>query len=229
MIVAGDTSEGLSGAVNALRRKYPPTAEIVVVAGNHEFFGTTWSEELEAGKLAASRLGVHLLENDTITIGRLRVIGATLWTDYDLFGPSLREPAMRIAQRTMIDHSRIRWQKEPSQRFLPSEARFLHCGSRTFIERELAKSHAGPTLVLTHHAPCFEAIASFRHDDLTSAAYGSDLLPIIDRYQPDLWVSGHTHFSMNVKRGQSRLISNPIGYGDENPLFDPLLCVEIDA
>ena len=75
-----------------LRRKYLPPAEIVVVAGNHEFFGTTWSEELEAGKLVASRLGVHLLENDTITIGRLRVIGATLWTDCDLFGTSLREP-----------------------------------------------------------------------------------------------------------------------------------------
>ncbi len=229
MIVAGDTCEGLIGAVSALRRKYPPSAEIVVVAGNHEFFGTTWSEELVAGKLAASRLGVHLLENDTVTIGGLRVIGATLWTDYELLGAALRAPAMRAARRTMIDHSRISWRQEPLQRFLPNQAQIIHRESRAFIERELAKSHDGPTLVLTHHAPCLEAIAPFRYDDVISAAYGSDLLPIIDHYQPDLWVSGHTHFSMNLKRGRTRLISNPIGYGDENPFFDPLFHMEIDA
>jgi hypothetical protein len=34
VIVAGDTCEGLVGAVNALRRKYPPSSEIVVVAGS---------------------------------------------------------------------------------------------------------------------------------------------------------------------------------------------------
>ncbi|WP_424631417.1 metallophosphoesterase [Bradyrhizobium sp. SYSU BS000235] len=229
VVVAGDTCEGLIGAVSALRRKYPPSAEIVVVAGNHEFFGTTWSDELEAGKLAALRLGIHLLENDTVTVGRLRVIGATLWTDYELFGAELRAPAMRTAQHAMIDHSRIVWQQEPSQPFLPNQAQILHRESRAFIERELAKPHEGPTLVLTHHAPCLEAIAPFRNNDILSAAYGSDLLTIIDRYQPDLWVSGHTHFSMNLKRGRTRLISNPIGYGDENPLFDPLFRVDIDA
>ena len=169
------------------------------------------------------------MENDTFAIGRLRVIGATLWADYELFGTTLCESAMQTAQRTMINHSRIRWQSQRSQRFLPNEARGLHSESRAFIERELAKSHAGPTLVVTHHAPCLEAIAPFRHDDLISAAYGSDLLPIIDRYQPDVWISGHTHVSMNAKRGRTRLISNPIGYGDENPLFDPLFCVEIEA
>jgi Icc-related predicted phosphoesterase len=199
------------------------------VAGNHEFFDATWSEELRAGKMVASRLGIHLLENKTISIGGLRVIGATLWTDYDLFGTPLRDLAIRTAQRTMIDHSRISWQKEPPQRFLPREARILHCESRAFIERELAKIHKGPTLVLTHHAPCLEAIAPFHRDEIISAAYASDLLHIIDRYQPELWVSGHTHFPLNLKRGRTRLISNPIGYGNENAFFDPLFYAEVDA
>ena len=108
MIVAGETCEGLGGALSALRRKYPPPTEVFVVSGNHEFFsGTPWSEELDAGRQAALKLGIHFLENDTITIDRLRVIGATLWTDYELLGTALCESAMLTAQRTMIDHSRM--------------------------------------------------------------------------------------------------------------------------
>src|SRR5258708_7316784 len=95
VMIAGDTCEGLRLAVRLMRDAYPAT-EIVAVAGNHEFYRTTYCEELDAARECARELGVHLLENQTVTFGKLRVIGATLWTDYDLFGKSLRQPAMRV-------------------------------------------------------------------------------------------------------------------------------------
>src|SRR5258708_36116960 len=95
----------------------------------------------------------------TVTCGKLRVIGATLWTDYALFGNSLRQPAMRAASETMRDHRRIKWERSPWKRFRPQEARMLHLRSRVSIEAELAKPHAGPTVVLTHHAPVVEPAA----------------------------------------------------------------------
>jgi hypothetical protein len=95
--------------------------------------------------------------------------------------------------------------------------------SRSFIDTELSKLHAGPSLVVTHHAATMEAVAPKFQRSLISAAYASELLPIVDRHQPHWWVSGHTHVSMNFRRGQTRMISNPCGYADENPFFRPAL------
>jgi predicted phosphodiesterase len=228
VIVAGDTCQGLVRAVEALRRAFPDT-EIAMVAGNHEYYGFTLLEELEAGRTCARELGVHLLENDTtVVLGNLRIIGATGWTDYELFGAPLRVPAMRAAADVMLDHKRIKWRKQPWQRFRPDEARALHMQSRSYIDIELAKTHDGPSLVLTHHAATIEAVAPQYQRGLISAAYASELLPIVDRHQPEWWVSGHTHMSMNFRRGATRMISNPCGYADENRFFDPLLTIEVD-
>ena len=228
VMIGGDTCEGLRLAVRLMRDAYPAT-EIVAVAGNHEFYRTTYCEELDAARECARELGVHLLENQTVTFGKLRVIGATLWTDYDLFGESLRQPAMRAASETMRDHRRIKWERSPWKRFRPQEARMLHLRSRAYIEAELAKPHDGPTVVLTHHAAVVEAVAPWLRGRVIAAAYASDLGSTIDRYQPDYWISGHTHFPMDLCRGRTRLISNPCGYGDELSSFDPAFIIEVDA
>jgi Icc-related predicted phosphoesterase len=230
VLIAGDTCQGLVRAVEAMRMAYPH-AEIAAVAGNHEFYGRTFGEELQAGRERARELGVHLLEDQTVVFGRrrLRVIGATLWTDYELFGESLREPAMRTAYETMRDHKRIKWSRRPWQRFRPQEARMLHLRSRTYIEAELAKVYDGTTIVLTHMAPTVEAIEPIFRSRLIASAYASNLLATIDRHQPDFWISGHTHHSMDLNRGRTHLISNPCGYPNENPSFDPAFNIEVDA
>jgi Icc-related predicted phosphoesterase len=128
----------------------------------------------------------------------------------------------------MVDHKRIKWRRQPWQRFRPEEARALHLQSRSYIDAELAKPHDGPSLVLTHHAPTIEAVAPRFQRSLISAAYASELLPLVDRHQPECWVSGHTHESISLRRGTTRMISNPCGYADENPYFDPLFTIEVD-
>lgn len=229
VLLAGDTCEGLELAIREMRSAYP-NAEIVTVAGNHEFYGGAYFATLEEGRVCARELGVHLLEDGIATFGSLRVIGATAWTDYNLFGPALKEPAMRAAYDTMRDHKRIRWQLNPWQRFRPLEAQMLHARSRAFIEAELERTPAGSTtIVLTHHAATIDAVAPAFRDELISAAYASDLLPVIDRYQPDYWVSGHTHFPIDFSRGRTRLISNPAGYGHEVSGFDPAFVIEVEA
>jgi predicted phosphodiesterase len=228
VLIAGDTCEGLGRALHAMRAAYPKT-EIITVAGNHEFYGTTYPEELAAGRETARALGIHFIENDTVFLGRLKVVGASLWTDYDLAGERLREAAMRAAYDSMRDHKRIKWSRDPWMRFRPQEARMLHLQSRAYIEGELGRGHVGTTLVLSHHGPTIVAVRPEFRTHATSAAYASDLHSVIDSYQPDFWISGHTHFPMDLRRGRTRLISNPCGYGDENTSFDPALTIEVDA
>ena len=46
--------------------------EIIYVPGNHEFYGTSMPDARKALRAEAKRLGIHLLDNDTVNIGGVR-------------------------------------------------------------------------------------------------------------------------------------------------------------
>jgi len=223
VVVAGDTCEGLVVAVEALRAAFPGV-EIAMVAGNHEFYGHVWRDELAAGRERARALGVHLLENETARFRTLRVIGATFWTDYLLFGPSLRQPAMRSAYEQMRDHKRIRWNRDPWARFRPQEALSLHVQSRNYFEAELARPHDGVTMLLAHHGMAIEALDPAHERSLLAAAYTSEI-PFATG--ADLVVTGHTHRPLDFRRGRTRYVSNPRGYPGEGVRFNPSFLIEV--
>jgi len=227
VVVAGDTRQGLAAALTELRAAYPHPQEILVVAGNHEFWGSVWAKEVEDGRSVAEKLRIRFMEDQVVMLDRLRVLGCTLWTSYDAYGDSLRPAAMRSAREEMNDHKRIKWSANPWRRFRPEEARMLHLRSRAFLEQELSKPHDGPTIVITHAAVSIECVQPNQQKSIVSAAYFSEMLPMIDRHQPDLWIFGHTHQRTDFRRGRTRVLSNPIGYADERTGFDPALTVAV--
>lgn len=229
VVVAGDVCEGAERGFAWLRQIVPMQVPIIAVLGNHEFYRRCWSEELAHARSVAPLYGVHLLEDDTVTLGKVRFIGASLWTDYALFGMHNLPRAMLVAATGLNDHKRIKWSKEPWRRFRPQEALLLHKRSRAFIEPTLTTPFDGATVVVTHHAPHPGSIHSRYKSALLSAAYVSDLTPIIEACRPDLWVHGHVHESFDYYAGDTRIVCNPHGYGVENPRFDPALVVEIPS
>ncbi len=225
VIVAGDVCEGAENGFARLRRIVPMQVPIITVMGNHEYYRRHLASELAAARLAAPLYGVHLLENDVVTLGDVRFIGCSLWTDYALFGDVAR--AMQVAAHGLNDHRRIKWSKQPWCRFRPQDALRLHQQSRGFIETELAKPFTGSTVVVTHHAPHPGSRHPRYGHELLSAAYVSDLSDVIEAGKPDLWVHGHVHSSFDYYVGATRIVCNPHGYGVENPDFDPALVVEV--
>nr|WP_249158424.1 metallophosphoesterase [Bradyrhizobium jicamae] len=231
IVVAGDTRQGLAAALRELRVAYPPPLEVVVVAGNHEFWARpALPAAIDEGRRVAADLGLHYLENNVAVIGGttgVRFVGCTLWSDYALFGEASRAAAMRAALEGMRDHKRIKWQSNPWARFRPQEARALHLTSRSFLEAALAESHTGPTVVVTHFAPAIQAVSLRHRDGLLAASACTDLTPLVDRFAPTAWISGHTHFAYRMTRGPTLMLSNPHGYPDERLGFDPLLTIEV--
>lgn len=227
VVCAGDVCEGLNEAC-AYLRAYIPTAPIVMVAGNHSFYGRCHPHEIADGREAAAAYGIHLLEDDAVIIDGVRFVGTTLWTDYRVFGENLRWQCMDIARRGLNDHRKIKWSKEPWLRFRPEEAATLHAASVSYLRQVLAVPFDGPTVVVTHHAPLAASISQRYAKDLLSAAYASDLSMLIARTQPELWVHGHVHESFDYQAGDTRVICNPHGYGRENVSgFNPALVVEL--
>jgi 3',5'-cyclic AMP phosphodiesterase CpdA len=224
-VMAGDLCCGIDNGIRWLATNIAPAMPCIYVAGNHEFYKGSIKEGLQAGRAAAREtLGVHFLENDAITLGGVRFLGATLWTDFRLDGAP--ESAMDHARRRMNDYRQIAWQKIPWQRFLPVHALRLHQDSKAFLARDLA-SNPLPTVVVTHHLPHPRSLPERFRGDPTTAAYASDLSRLIEEGAPGLWVHGHAHDSCDYVVGTTRINSNPKGYADENAAFARKLVVQI--
>jgi hypothetical protein len=54
--------------------------------GNHEFYGQKIPKLIDEIKEVAQGSNVHVLENQSVEIGDVVFLGATLWTDFRLNG-----------------------------------------------------------------------------------------------------------------------------------------------
>lgn len=240
VVLAGDIHQGSTGL--AWARETFATQEIVYVAGNHEFYRHDWDALLPELRGEAQRHGIHLLENDEAVIGGLRFLGASLWTDFDYFGPARRRESMRacvdyltdfrlVGARATIDDAGAGLPVPSAGPGLltPAHVRRRHLQSRQWLEQRLHAPHEGPTVVVTHHLPGSGSVAYRFREDLGNAGFASHLDHLMGHAA--LWIHGHTHDSFNYRAGGTRVMCNPRGYpvrdAFENPEFDPGLMFEL--
>lgn len=225
IVLAGDIHKNAKGIRWA--RESWPDKEIIYVTGNHEFYRDHVEhikEELEA---AAEDTGVHFLDDQEAFIGGVRFLGATLWTDFGLFGWENQLSCMDAGRRALNDFRLIRMNDWP---LTPEKTVDMHKASRAWLQDRLAEPFDGKTVVVTHHAPSRGSLAARFADDPLSACFVSELDHLVE--QADLWIHGHTHDNFDYRVGKCRVICNPRGYefpsgGPENFDFDPTLLVDI--
>ena len=147
MILAGDIDIGDRSVAYADEVAQYLGAPVVYVLGNHEGYdGTPFDRLYEniRAKAAQTDGRVIFLENQTIVIesdsGRVHILGATLWTDYEANGPQNVVEAMRDANNCLNDHVRCRIRGSV---FGPSAARGLHFASRAWLGGDRENPHSG--------------------------------------------------------------------------------------
>jgi 3',5'-cyclic AMP phosphodiesterase CpdA len=222
VVLAGDAAPGMRGLEWA-RSAFGDTP-VIYVAGNHEFYRHAVPKLSDDLARQAEGSSVHFLENREVVLHSVRFLGCTLWTDFDLFGERMRSAA--AAQVAMNDFRLIR--VAPAfRRFGPGDARTIHLRSVRWLHERLSAPFAGPTVVVTHHAPSPRSLAPERRDDPLSAAYATDLEWMMDG-SAALWIHGHTHHCVDYELGGTRILSNQRGYpGEADGGFDPARVVEL--
>ena len=230
LVLAGDIDRGLRAIERFARWPVP----VLYLAGNHEFYDSQW-EQLRADlRRAAEGTAVRFLDNDAVTLGGVRFLGSTLWTDYRLSGIAQPE-AMAAAEGFLLDHRRIQTRSGP---FSAAQALAEHQRSRAWLARELSRDHTTPTVVVTHHGPHPASIHARFAGSPVNGAFVSDLTELAE--QADLWLHGHVHDSFDYRVGRCRVVTNPRGYAQnrkevasvgelrfENPGFVDGLLVEL--
>ncbi|WDZ95282.1 metallophosphoesterase family protein [Herbaspirillum sp. WKF16] len=208
---------------------------VIYVSGNHEGYGHSWEGALrELARQGASSSNVRFLDRGATVIGGVRFLGATLWTDYELFGEERKEAAMTAAEPVLLDYRRIAMEGAApdggARMMTPADTVRLHRADLDWLRRQLETPFDGRTVVVTHMSPSLRSVAPRYADDLVSAAFSSNLDALAG--YADLWVHGHTHDSFDYRVGRCRVVCNPCGYvrrdgGTENPHYNPDLIVEI--
>jgi predicted phosphodiesterase len=229
MVVAGDLIPRMERGVAWLRERVTDRP-VIYVPGNHEFYGCDIDRTVEKARQAAAGTNIHILQGDAVTINGVLFAGATLWTDFDLFGN--RNYAMMRAAEGLNDYRKIR-KKAYLERLRPADTLARHWESGKFIKRETRESRADRRVVVSHHGCVREAMKAGTEADVLSAAYTSDCSDLLEYV--DLWIYGHTHESRDFTVGSTRIVSNSKGYGPwpplepawDNPDFDPNYVIKI--
>jgi Icc-related predicted phosphoesterase len=218
VIIAGDICQGLSRGVRWIADQGLNEKPVIYVPGNHEYYGFDFEAERAEGRNeSAKHRNIHVLDHDAVTINGVNFLGATLWTDYRLFGEAIADAAMHNAEKAMNDHRVIRYR---DRRWRAVDAASEHALSRSWLEEQFDRP--GKTfIVVTHTAPSPESIAARYKDDLVTAAFASNLEHLVHR--ASLWVHGHTHVGSDYALGNCRVVNNPRGYAalGEAATFDP--------
>jgi predicted phosphodiesterase len=203
---------------------------VLYVPGNHEFYGGSIAGTVAELKRLSAGSTLRVLAEDEVIMQGVRFLGTTLWTDFMLFGDGdKRAAAMAEAQRFMRDFTRIRIEDAT---FTPEASAALFMQQASWLGSKLAERHAGPTVVITHHAPSRKSIHPRFADSLMNACFVSDAEHLIERSGACLWIHGHTHDSFDYPVSGTRVVCNPRGYArngvNENRSFDRNLLVTVD-
>jgi predicted phosphodiesterase len=230
VVLAGD----IARPVEAVRWAVQLGKPVLYVPGNHEFYGGTISGTVSTLKSLCAGTLVRVLDDEEVVLEGVRFLGSTLWTDFRLSGDGdERAAAMKAAAGSMRDFSRIFQDAALQNPFTPADCARLSKRHAAWLARSLARTHDGPTVVVTHHAPSRRSVHPRFESSPLNACFVSDLDHLVDGRRAQLWIHGHTHDSFDYRLNGTRVVCNPRGYSpggvNENASFDPDFTISIGS
>lgn len=211
---------------------------VIYIMGNHEHYNGDFKYTHGILKRALAHLpNIHVLEKETLVLGDITFVGATLWTDMNGGDPvtllqiksmmndfhgvknsnymvtrkvPLYDDGEYNIDRKVIGHKF----KEESAKFTPQDAADDHKHAVDYINHVVMNDETKQYVVIGHHAPCKKSIhPRFAYDQVMNGAFATELGDFM-AYRPQikLWIHGHMHDPFDYTVGETRVVCNPRGY-----------------
>ena len=212
---------------------------VLMVAGNHEYDGMDFDAAHRRLQGVCQSLGIRLLEQEVWHSpfrgqdGRpVRLVGTTLWTDFDALIDADAPLATQLKRRQKAFRAADFYlQKTGTTRgdepFLSAQVRAqgLHC--QQWLRAALKAPFDGHTVVVTHFAPSLHSADPRYGLTPGTAGFCNALDPLLEGVT--LWCHGHLHAPSDYRHLGCHVVANPLGYArkGEQALFRPDLCLAV--
>jgi predicted phosphodiesterase len=208
LVLAGDIAVGIPKVVEALYYfKAQGFPRIIYVPGNHEFYHHDM--DMQALQLAVDTVpDCKMLNcNEIIKIGGVSFFGGTLWTEFDC------DPIAEAAARRGINDFRVigNWSTKQCAQEYQRQSQYI---------KWAYENTPGKKVIVTHFLPARECVAERYRDahgieSTLNKYFSNDLGSWIETLEDVIWMYGHTHDAQDHMIGNTRLVSNPMGYYGE--------------
>jgi len=177
--------------------------QVLVVPGNHEFYGGYDLENVTGGAQGSIRENIHWYYNRSVVIGDVEIFMSPLWAQ-------ILPHAEYIIERRINDFRRIKYKGE---RLTTATFNALHRDCVEYLRRALAESKVGKKIVVTHHLPGMMCVAREYQGDILNGAFASEQSAWIEGSGVDYWIYGHSHCNVGRQTtGDTVLVCNQLGY-----------------
>ena len=220
VVAAGDIHTKGRGP-EFLRYIYP-NCEILYVAGNHEYYGSSIPAMDDRLRKECEKYDIHFLQCDAVEIEGVRFSGCSLWTDFQLYGSDNFYKATIEAERYMRDYLAIYYPDEELGSVNADHTISIHKKHLAWLQAQQAD------VIITHHAPSLQGVQDGYKDSLLTAAFASDLEHVVKQMGAKYWICGHTHMAKRFQIGKTEIVLNCMGYpGEHIEGFDPALILSV--
>lgn len=228
LILAGDIHT--KNRLHELLITIPFNVRVLFVAGNHEYYDGVFDDVNEYLKgLEKDFTNFRFLNNESIEIDGINFFGGTMWTRFMLFGFNELWFVKKQARQRINDYFLIRKRDDLEGRIRGWEIED-HVSEHEKFYREtklwLQHTEGKKRVMISHFAPHPVTIQPQYAGQMVNAYFTEDMSDLMG--WDGLWLYGHTHGSFDGMVGDTRIISNPKGYGLENKNgFQNELIIEI--
>lgn len=214
LVLAGDIGRVSSaGYRQVMERTSQVYRQVLVVFGNHEFYGVDYDEVMtNAATICKDLPNVIILNRHVYESDDYLAVGCIMWSEIEKNEavPVLQSvndfraiPGHSLSHRNHLYKEELKWLEDTLQ-----QQRF----------------RTKPLICVTHFLPTYKMI----HSDYCGSFINSAFANRLDRLLSfaDLWVCGHSHKTVQRKIGSTLLCCNPLGYPEENDNV-PLVSVDM--
>lgn len=159
---------------------------IIYIPGNYEYYTIEGYKPLSQEVLTDRLYGLtvlnsnlHILNRESIIIGDVCIIGATLWSE-----PKVKLPKFIVRIHNISTYS----------------YKNMHTTDLEYINHmiEYANNKELKVLVVTHYCPSYSVVPELKLRNRFISFYASSLDHLLDKKKVHTWVCGHIHHNFDI-------------------------------
>lgn len=206
IIIAGDLSTK-SFIVDDVKRLCDKYKEVIMVPGNHEYYGSTFAEMNRILENITIKNFCYL-NNGTVITGNTKLVGTTLWFKNNELN--------QIYERELSDF-----------RYIGQFVKEVYEENKKSVDF-LLNQDLHDAVVITHHLPSYLSVPTPYRSSPINRFFVCDMDKMIINEHPRVWIHGHSHIGCDYILNMTRVLCNPMGYeGEINNNFSKNVFIDL--